>query len=143
MSKNTNPIKSAKVYFDEKKGNAVLCVEGVPRGPSPFWPCDNGEFHTHAWVPIGSVSETMLLTERARRAGPIPQLVLHMLFAVNDIRNRYELMEKEHREAIEENQSLDWKVKCLVSLAERAIQSVVGEEHRLELLKSLSTIKGE
>jgi hypothetical protein len=134
-----NPVPSVMVYFDEKEGKAILCLDKPLPPPAVVSRCEGGEghdFHTHTWVKLGWMSEAVFHSRcREPIRGLAIEFVRDVLLSVIAIRDDFNQMRTEREAELKSNQRLRGIIRELVAGLDGTICHIESEEKRLEVAK--------
>ena len=133
-----NPIPSVMVYLDDREHRGVICVDDNSDRRREVEACTNsGELglHTHAWKPLGWMSDAVFMTVRPRGHGAVTEFIRAALFSVIEIRNDFDRMKHEHEVTLRANENLRASIRELVGGLDGTICHIKSEEKRLEVAR--------
>jgi hypothetical protein len=131
-----NPVPSVMVYFDDRDHRGVVCIDDRSDRQREVEACTNSGddgFHTHAWRPIGWLSDMVFMTHKPHAAGVISEFIRTALFTIVSIRDDFNRMQHE-RDAVREINNRLLKInRVLEGEFSKVIPLVESEKERRRL----------
>jgi hypothetical protein len=123
-----------KVWFDQKDLKAVVCFDNSTPGGIANEACNNGEFHTHAWVPLGWL-DMKTFVNAAAPADLAAAFLRELCMTIGRIRLSWEGQEQRIRNLTDEIERLREAIRTKGKSLRECQQAIARRNQRIEELE--------